>query len=98
MWIVLFDGEEAVKEWTQPTALYGSRHLAQKWQQEGVLPKIKALLLLDMIGDADLDIQRDTNSTSWLEDMVQQAALEARLWRRTFSPPDVRSKTITCRS
>ena len=74
VWIVLLDGEEAVKQWTDTDSTYGSRHLAQKWQQEGVLPKIKAFLLLDMVGDADLDIQRDTNSTSWLEDMIQEAA------------------------
>jgi glutaminyl-peptide cyclotransferase len=74
VWIVLFDGEEAVKEWSDTDSTYGSRHLAQKWQQEGILPKIKALLLVDMVGDKDLDILRDTYSTSWLEDMVQQAA------------------------
>jgi Zn-dependent M28 family amino/carboxypeptidase len=27
-----------------------------------------------MIGDADLDIERDQNSTPWLEDLVYQAA------------------------
>lgn len=74
VWIVLLDGEEAVKEWSDTDSTYGSRQLAQKWEQEGILPKIKAFLLLDMVGDADLDIQRDTNSTSWLEDMVYQAA------------------------
>jgi glutaminyl-peptide cyclotransferase len=74
VWLVWFDGEEAVQQWSATDSTYGSRHLAQKWQQDGTLPKIKALLLLDMIGDADLDIQRDTNSTSWLEDMVYQAA------------------------
>jgi Zn-dependent M28 family amino/carboxypeptidase len=74
VWIVWFDGEEAVRQWSASDSTYGSRHLAQKWQQEGIILKIKAFLLLDMIGDADLDIQRDTNSTSWLEDVVYQAA------------------------
>lgn len=74
VWLVLLDGEEAVKEWTDTDSTYGSRHLAKKWQQEGVIPKIKAFLLVDMVGDKDLDILRDTNSTSWLEDMVGQAA------------------------
>jgi glutaminyl-peptide cyclotransferase len=74
VWLVWFDGEEAVQEWAGTDHTYGSRHLAAKWQQQGILPKIKALLLLDMIGDADLDIQRDSNSTSWLEDEVYQAA------------------------
>jgi Zn-dependent M28 family amino/carboxypeptidase len=74
VWLVWFDGEEAVEQWSATDSTYGSRHLAQKWQQQGVLPKIKAFLLLDMIGDADLDVLRDTNSTSWVEDMVGQAA------------------------
>ncbi len=29
-----------------------------------------------MIGDADLNVDRDTNSTPWLEDMVHQAATQ----------------------
>ena len=36
--------------------------------------KIKAFILVDMIGDADLDIQKETNSTPWLSDLVYQAA------------------------
>ena len=74
VWLVWTDGEEAVKEWSPTDSLYGTRHLAAKWQAEGTLKKIKAFLLEDMIGDADLDIQRDTNSTPWLEDMIYQAA------------------------
>ena len=74
MWLVWFDGEEAVQHWSPQDSLYGSRHLAEKWQKDGTLKKIKALLLTDMIGDADLDIQRDQNSTPWLEDLFYKAA------------------------
>jgi Zn-dependent M28 family amino/carboxypeptidase len=74
VWLVWFDGEEAIKDWTQEDGLYGSRHLSNKWQQAGSLTQIKAFLLLDMIGDADLNIDRETNSTSWLQDTVYQAA------------------------
>jgi glutaminyl-peptide cyclotransferase len=74
VWLVWFDGEEAVREWTDTDSLYGSRHLANKWRQAGVLTKIKAFLLLDMIGDADLNVDRETNSTSWLQDLVYQSA------------------------
>lgn len=74
VWLVWFDAEEAVQEWSDTDGIYGSRHLAQKWHQAGLLTKIKAFILLDMIGDADLNIERDTNSTSWLQDMVYQAA------------------------
>ena len=76
VWLVFFDGEEAVRQWTDTDSVYGSRHLAAKWQQDGTLKKIKALLLLDMIGDADLNVERDHNSAAWLEDLVGQSAAE----------------------
>jgi glutaminyl-peptide cyclotransferase len=74
VWLVFFDGEEAVKSWSHTDSLYGSRHLAAKWQNDGTLKKIKALLLADMIGDKDLDILRETSAPSWLADLVKQAA------------------------
>ena len=74
VWLVFFDGEEAVKEWSDTDSLYGSRHLAAKWSQNGTLPRIKADLLADMIGDKDLNIDRDSNSTPWLLDLLAQAA------------------------
>ncbi len=54
--------------------MYGSKYLADKWQKDGTLKKVKGFLLTDMIGDAELDIMRDDNSTPWLEDLVGQAA------------------------
>jgi glutaminyl-peptide cyclotransferase len=74
VWLAFLDGEEAIKSWSNTDSLYGSRHLAQKWQQDGTSKKIKAFILADMIGDADLDILRDLNSTPWLQDVVYQAA------------------------
>ena len=75
IWLLWDDAEESMRlPWYDPEALYGVRHLAQKWQQDGTLHKLKAFLLLDMIGDADLNVDRDTNSTGWLEDLVYRAA------------------------
>jgi glutaminyl-peptide cyclotransferase len=77
VWLVFFDGEEAIEClqcWSHSDSTYGSRHLAAKWDRDGTLKQIKAFLLADMIGDKDLDIQRDTNSTDWLADLVAQAA------------------------
>ncbi len=74
VWLLWTDGEEAFVKWTDTDSLYGTKHLAQKWHEDGTAPKIKAFLLLDMIGDADLDIQRDDNSTPWLSNLVYQAA------------------------
>jgi len=75
VWLVFFDGEESIKpQWTASDSLYGSRHLAAKWSGSGTLAKIKAYLLADMIGDKDLNIDRDANSTPWLLDSLQVAA------------------------
>ena len=74
VWLVFFDGEEAIASWSATDSTYGSRHLAAKWGRDGTLNLIKAFILADMIGDKDLDIQRETNSTGWLVDLVAQAA------------------------
>ncbi|HEY0794197.1 MAG TPA: M28 family peptidase [Acidisarcina sp.] len=77
VWLVFFDGEEAIRDWSASDSTYGSRHLAAKWQNDGTLKRVKAFLLLDMIGDRDLDIQRELNSTPKLLDLVGQAATRA---------------------
>jgi glutaminyl-peptide cyclotransferase len=75
VWLLWDDAEESMKlPWDDPESLYGVRHIAQKWQDDGTIKKIKTFLLEDMIGDADLNIERETNSTPWLEDLVYQAA------------------------
>jgi Zn-dependent M28 family amino/carboxypeptidase len=78
VWLVWDDAEEAMKPETEMPfdndSLYGIAHLAQKWQDDGTIGKIKAFLLADMIGDSDLNIDRDLNSTPWLEQAVYQAA------------------------
>jgi glutaminyl-peptide cyclotransferase len=75
VWLLWDDAEESMRlPWYDPEALYGVRHLAQKWKDDGTIKKIKAFLLEDMIGDADLNIERDQNSTPWLEDVVYKAA------------------------
>jgi hypothetical protein len=74
VWLVFFDGEEAFQSWSRSDSTFGSRHLAARWGHDGTLNQIKAFLLADMIGDKDLDIQRETNSTGWLVSLVAQAA------------------------
>ena len=74
VWLVFFDGEEAINSWSRSDSTYGSRHLAAKWGRDGMLGQIKAFILADMIGDKDLDIQRETSSTRWLVTIAAQAA------------------------
>lgn len=74
VWLVFFDGEEAIRSWSASDSTYGSRHLAAKWGRDGTLGRIKAFILTDMIGDKNLDIQHETRSTDWLVSTVRQAA------------------------
>ena len=74
VWLVWLDGEEAFEEWTDTDSLYGSRHLAQKWLSDGTAAKVKALINIDMIGDKNLDLTYDMNSTKSLRDLVWQTA------------------------
>jgi Zn-dependent M28 family amino/carboxypeptidase len=76
IYLVWFDGEEAIAEWTDEDSLYGSRHLARRWASEGMLPRIKALINVDMIGDRNLRLLREYYSTPWLREMIWQAAEE----------------------
>lgn len=76
VWLVWFDGEEAFEKWSPTDSLYGSRHMAEKWKSDGTAKKIKALILLDMIGDADLNIDRDGNSDPALLKTVYDAATQ----------------------
>ena len=71
-WIVFFDGEEARETWTPTDSLYGSRHMAAELRRTGTLPR--AMLLVDMIGDRDLNIRREAFSTPALTDLIWASA------------------------
>jgi Zn-dependent M28 family amino/carboxypeptidase len=72
--LLFLDGEEAVVEWQGTDNTYGSRHYVDAARKSGSLKSIKALILLDMIGDRDLTIRRESNSTRWLTDIVWSVA------------------------
>jgi glutaminyl-peptide cyclotransferase len=69
------DGEEAVRDhWQDPDNCYGSRRHAAELPKSGDKNRVKAVVVIDMVGDKDLQIQRDTNSTSWLYECFAAAA------------------------
>jgi Zn-dependent M28 family amino/carboxypeptidase len=74
VYLVWFDGEEALGEWSATDGVHGSRHLAARWALDGTIAKIKALINVDMIGDKDLNILLEMNSTAWLRQLVWQTA------------------------
>ena len=59
LYLVFFDGEEAIHEWSGTDSLYGSRHLAEKWTADGTIARLKALINIDMIGDKNLSFWDD---------------------------------------
>jgi glutaminyl-peptide cyclotransferase len=80
--LLFLDGEEAVGEWKGDDHTYGSRHYVQAARTAGTLKSIAAFVLVDMIGDKDLRIMRESNSTPWLTDAVWAAA--RRLGKKEF--------------
>jgi Zn-dependent M28 family amino/carboxypeptidase len=75
-WLVFFDGEEAVGEWSDTDSVYGSRHMVERLRKSGQLSLVRAMILVDMIGDRDLDILKEKSSTSWLVDILWNSAAE----------------------
>jgi len=76
VWLVFFDGEEALVAWSETDSRYGSKYMASRMEEAGELDTIGAMILLDMIGDADLAFPRDDNGVAWLNDIVWQTAAD----------------------
>lgn len=72
--LVFFDGEEAMVEWTGTDHTYGSRYYVENARKTGTLATLKAMVLVDMIGDRSLKIRREGTSTAWLTDVIWAAA------------------------
>jgi Zn-dependent M28 family amino/carboxypeptidase len=80
--LLFLDGEEAVGEWQGTDHTYGSRYYVEAAKRSGTLGDIRAFILVDMIGDRNLVIKREANSTPALTDAIWAAA--KRLNRREF--------------
>ncbi len=73
--LVFFDGEEAtLPDWTGNDHTYGSRYYVEAAKKAGTLESLKALVLVDMIGQRDLQIRREDASTGWLTDLIWATA------------------------
>ncbi|PYH93558.1 hypothetical protein BO71DRAFT_254351 [Aspergillus ellipticus CBS 707.79] len=86
--IMLLDGEEAFKTWTDTDSLYGARSLAGQWDEEvnpamsvykTPLSSISLFVLLDLLGAKDPTIQSFFPTTHWA--YKRMATLERRLRR-----------------
>src|SRR6267154_466266 len=75
IWLAFFDGEEDFNlNWTNRDNTYGSRELAASLALSGELRRVKAMILVDMVGPTNPIYRRESNSTPWLTDIVWSTA------------------------
>jgi Zn-dependent M28 family amino/carboxypeptidase len=75
IWLAFLDGEEAFNfTWADPDNTYGSRELAASLALSGDLRRVKAMILVDMVGPANPVFKRETNSTPWLTEVLWSTA------------------------
>ena len=102
-WLVFFDGEESLCEiWEQcqnpnpsdpksplPDNTYGSRRYVSKLRETQDLSRVRALILLDMMGAKNLELGRETNSSTWLQDIVWQTARDLKYEKFFVDRPEI---------
>lgn len=72
--LACLDGEECAVEYGPRDGLHGSRHWAESLESTGDLPRIRAFILLDMVGDADLTLTLPRNCTPSLLTLAFESA------------------------
>ncbi|KAG1471573.1 hypothetical protein G6F56_002047 [Rhizopus delemar] len=85
--MIFFDGEEAFERWSATDSIYGAKHLAQTWESsylthankayKNKLDQIEVLVLLDLLGVANVQFANYYRTTSWL--FYKLIGLESRL-------------------
>lgn len=80
--LLFLDGEESLVEWRGTDHTYGSRYYVEAARRNGTLKDIRAFVLVDMIGDRNLVIKRESHSTPYLTETIWSAA--KRLNHREF--------------
>jgi len=84
IWLVWTDLEEAINNFDENDGLYGSRHLAGELAASGTAARVRGFFLLDMIGDKDLGVARETGSSRALQDVIARAAAQLGYGRYFF--------------
>ncbi|HEV2615381.1 MAG TPA: M28 family peptidase [Candidatus Acidoferrales bacterium] len=75
IWMAFLDGEEAVNpEWGDDDHTYGSRQMAANLELTGQSKNVKAVILVDMIGQKGLHTPKESTSTAWLTELIWSTA------------------------
>ena len=71
---LFFDGEECVINYTRHDGLYGSRYYADYLESSDKLRDCKGVIILDMIGDKDLNVTLPSGSDKYLLNLLLKSA------------------------
>jgi len=74
--LAFLDGEECLKEYGPSDGLHGSRYLARTLARNARVPRTVAAIVVDMVGDANLNISIPRNSSPDIVSLVFQSATE----------------------
>ena len=75
VWLVWLDAEESIDWlWNDDRALLGSKAFCKWLAANKLVERIKAFVLLDLIGDRNIKIDRDGASSGPLQQMIEKAA------------------------
>jgi len=72
--LLFLDGEESTGDWTGNDHTYGSQYYVDNGRKTGTLSGLKAMVLVDMIGERSPRFMREANSTPWLTDIIWSTA------------------------
>ncbi|MCX7818214.1 MAG: M28 family peptidase [Kiritimatiellae bacterium] len=73
-WLVFFDGEECRVAYGPADGLHGSRRLAARLVRERLHRRVRAVIIVDMVGDRDLGFTLPRNSSPELAGALMRAA------------------------
>lgn len=82
--LAFVDGEECIESYAAHDGLHGSRRLAEALVCAGEAARVRAVIVLDMVGDRDLTVTLPRNCTPALLELVLRAAREENV-RERFS-------------
>jgi glutaminyl-peptide cyclotransferase len=74
-----FDGEECIYQYNDSDGLFGSRRMAEKLKKTGKSSNCRAMIVLDMVGDKNLNISIHSDSDPALADRIIKIAEERNL-------------------
>ncbi len=88
VWLYWIDAEESIDwTWNDDRALLGSKAFCKMLADTKQLARVKAFVLIDLIGSKDLKIDRDGNSQGRLQELFHQAAKELGVADRLYEFP-----------